>query len=348
MTRPKLQSPNLKSHPSVKSALFVKSTVQNLQNWFVKNQRVLPWRQYKDPYSIWISETMLQQTTSVGVLPYYEKFLRKFPHLESLAYGSLEDVLELWAGLGYYSRARNLHQCAQQLLENKSFPKSWAELIKYPGIGPYTSRAISSLAFEEPVGVLDGNVIRVLSRYFDLELEWWKPQNRNLLQSIMDGAVEFGTPSLINQAFMELGATVCRPQSPHCQLCPLAKECLSRKHNTIASRPFKKAKKEGEIWLLNMNILTQKGKVLLTQEHELPFLKKQWMFPVAAKKIQHAPKDYHFKHSITHHDIFVKIQSTSKIIKSGQWYQPAELKKINPSSLIQKAWKQFVERGLET
>jgi A/G-specific adenine glycosylase len=134
-----------------------------LKSWYLKNYRDFPWRKTDDPYKIWISEVMLQQTTSTAVIPFYEKFLERFPTIQSLSKSKIEDVYECWAGLGYYSRARNLHKAAVALAKTK-FPESWKELIIYPGFGPYTARAVSSFAFDENVGVLDGNVIRFTSR----------------------------------------------------------------------------------------------------------------------------------------------------------------------------------------
>ena len=318
--------------------------VKKLTKWYNENFRALPWRQHKDPYPIWISETMLQQTTSVGVLPFYEKFLAKFPRLDDLAKAPLEEVLEAWAGLGYYSRARNLHKCAKALVELKNFPQTWSKLIELPGIGPYTSRAISSLAFEEAVGVLDGNVIRILSRYYELPLEWWKTKERQQLQGLADKAAQQDQSSIVNQAMMELGATVCRPQNPFCHLCPVAKKCKSRINNTQSQLPLKKPKKTNELWQWNAQLHFKKNKVALIKNNYLPFLKGQWIFPGSALKKKSAPKKFHVKHNITHHEIFVKVSRTeplSNLDKNIKWVSLSELPKHNPSSLLQKALNHF-------
>ncbi len=165
------------------------ATKNRFLEWYRKNRRDLPWRHTRDPYSIWISETMLQQTTTQAVIPFYERFLKRFPDVRSLAAGRLEDVFEMWSGLGYYSRARNLHKAAKALAERR-FPRRFEELIELPGFGPYTARAVASLAFGQEAGVLDGNVIRVLSRVHDLAEEWWKTSGRKKLQTLSDAWVQ--------------------------------------------------------------------------------------------------------------------------------------------------------------
>ncbi|MCB0410907.1 MAG: A/G-specific adenine glycosylase, partial [Bdellovibrionales bacterium] len=158
---------------------------RTLVEWFKTNHRPLPWRVNRDPYRIWISEVMLQQTTSRAVQPFFERFLKRFPNLKSLSQAKIEDVYEVWAGLGYYSRARNLLKTAQ-ILGRTGFPKTFEELLKLPGLGPYTARSISSLAFEQRVGVLDGNVIRVLSRLSGEAISWWTTEGRTKLQGWAD------------------------------------------------------------------------------------------------------------------------------------------------------------------
>ena len=187
------------------------SEIKALEGWFSTNQRDLPWRQTKDPYKIWISEVMLQQTTSAAVIPFFNKFTKRLPTLKKLAYAKDSTVKELWAGLGYYSRARNLHKAAKILTTYKEFPQTYTELIKLPGFGDYTSRSVSSIAFKENVGVIDGNVIRVFSRRFNKPLEWCKTKDKKELQSLADSIVTDKDSSVINQALMELGATICTP-----------------------------------------------------------------------------------------------------------------------------------------
>lgn len=309
---------------------------QLLTQWYKKNNRALPWRVSKDPYRIWLSEVMLQQTTVVAVIPYYEKFLAKFPTVQDLANAPENEVLEAWAGLGYYSRARNLHKAAKALAE-KGFPKTAAELLELPGFGPYTSRAVASIAFGEKVGVLDGNAIRVLSRRFGLKLDWWNSKGRDQLQSLSDQMALLGQADIVNQGLMELGATVCTPQKVTCLMCPWNKECVARDQNMVEILPSKKPRKASEVWVWKPEVAIKDGKVALKENNYAPFLKGQMIFPGSISLEKNKPKAYDAKHGITHHDIFIQI-STRKSIpgKDIVWVDIKDLKKVNPSSLLQK------------
>jgi A/G-specific adenine glycosylase len=318
----------------------------NLLNWFLENQRPLPWRKNRNPYRIWISETMLQQTTTEAVKPYYEKFLTRFPSVHDLAKAPIEDVLEYWAGLGYYSRARNLHKAAQVLSAN-GFSRTYTKLIELPGFGPYTSRAVSSIAFGEKVGVLDGNVIRVLSRKHNQALEWWRPANRRILQELADAVIGEGPSHQLNQALMELGATICLPRNPKCMLCPWMKTCEARKADTIEALPLKKKQRDSEIWVWKPHIHLKKNKILLVQNNYAPFLKNEWILPGLVIKKSAAPTSFHFRHSITHHDIFVQLQKKPVQYKSTaeKWVDIKQVAKISPFSLMTKALKSIEISG---
>ncbi len=321
-----------------KTKISLTKTRQLLLEWYQRVFRPLPWRIDRDPYKIWISEVMLQQTTVQAVLPYYERFLRQFPTLKSLALAELQEVYEQWAGLGYYSRARNLHKSAQHL-HQEGFPNRADELIELPGFGPYTSRAVASLAFGEKVGVLDGNVIRVLSRYYGLKLEWWKTAERLQLQSLADDLAQSDEPHLVNQALMELGATICTPRSPSCLLCPWQKTCVAYAENLTSVLPLSKPKEKLENWIWQPDLIFKDDKFVLVQNETAPFLKSHWVFPGEFQKLEKKPKDYHLRHNITKYNIFVRLsEKTSLSKKSGnlKWVSPDELKKINPSSLLQK------------
>ncbi len=304
--------------------------------WYQENKRPLPWRAYRDPYPIWISETMLQQTTSTAVIPFFERFLQAFPTLESLAKASIEQVYELWAGLGYYSRARNLHKAAQLLVKNGGFPKTYPELIEYPGFGPYTSRAVSSLAFGEHCGVLDGNVIRFLSRFYGLSVEWWKPKARAELQALSDAIVQHGPPQDLNQALMEIGATICTPKSPSCFLCPVSKNCVALSEGIVEQLPLKKPRKESEIWLWEADVIERKGKIGFVKNTYAPFLRGQWLLPGRVSKTKVKPKKYDFEHSITHHQIFVSVRKNGSHAKDLHWISIDDVSKHVPVSLVKK------------
>lgn len=313
-----------------------------LIEWYRGVRRDLPWRLNRDPYRIWISEVMLQQTTVQAVIPYYEKFLKRFPLLETLATSPVEDVLEYWAGLGYYSRARNLHKSAQALHAN-GFPKTFSELIEFPGFGPYTARAVSSLAFDEKTGVLDGNVIRILCRMYALPVEYWKPAGRDVLQKIADELAQTEAPADLNQGMMELGATVCTPMSPACLLCPWSKRCLARQEGRIAELPLKKPRRDREMWLWSPEISFKKGAVYLEPNGYAPFLKGHLLPPGSVKRLNAKPKSFAFKGTVTHHDIFVNAAKTPapKSKKDGhtkgRWVELKNLKRDVPVSLIRKA-----------
>lgn len=309
---------------------------KQLTQWYKKNKRDLPWRQNKDPYRIWLSEVMLQQTTVVAVIPYFEKFLNKFPTVHDLAQAPENEVLEAWAGLGYYSRARNLHKAAQALSQ-QGFPQSAAELLELPGFGPYTSRAVASIAFNENVGVLDGNVIRVLSRKFGLKLEWWNSKGRDHLQNLSDELASLGQPDLVNQGLMELGATVCTPQKVMCMLCPWTSSCVAHEKNLVDKLPLKKPRKDSEVWVWKPDVVIKDHKVALIKNNYAPFLKGQMIFPGEISLEKSKPKAYDAKHNITHHDIFIQInQRKSMAGKHIEWVDLKNLKKVNPSSLLQK------------
>lgn len=311
-----------------------------LTEWYRRNARPLPWRENQDPYRIWLSEVMLQQTTVTAVIPYFERFIQKFPSVAALAHAPENEVLEAWAGLGYYSRARNLHKAAKAL-HAEGFPKTAAGLLELPGFGPYTSRAVASIAFGEKVGVLDGNVIRVLSRRFGLKIPWWNQKERALLQDLSDQLAAFGEPDDVNQGLMELGATVCTPQKPACLLCPWVKTCVAYEKNQVLELPLKKPRKESEVWVWKVNLSLKENKVALIQNDYAPFLKGQWIFPGEIAREKAKPKDYNARHNITHHDIFIQINPKKSLNQKGvQWVELKELKKINPSSLLTKVLKQ--------
>lgn len=314
-----------------------KSLQKKLLFWFERNKRELPWRKTKDPYAIWISEIMLQQTTSTAVIPYYKKFLKKFPNIFSLAKANKEDIFPIWAGLGYYKRAESLILAAKELQKQKRFPKTYKQLLKLPGFGPYTSRAVSSLAFEEPVGVLDGNVIRFLSRFHALPLKWWTSKDRKQLQQFSDLWVNNEKASKMNQALMEIGSLICRSKNPLCLLCPLLKGCQAHKKELQESLPLKKAKKYFENWYWKPEKIKKNSKWAFVKNTSLPCLKGHFVFPGKANKIKDKAKRYDFIHNITNYQIFISVQNkTTNKHNSLQWFTKSEIEKLNPSSLIKK------------
>lgn len=316
-----------------------------LVRWYEANQRKLPWRESKNPYFIWISEVMLQQTTVAAVVPYFERFITRFPTLDSLADASIEDVLEMWSGLGYYSRARNLHKSAKALRLGP-FPTTYQKLIEFPGLGPYTARAVTSIAFGDRVGVVDGNVIRALSRRWGLSLEFWKTKEKDKLQLIADNLAQYADPSMVNQGLMELGATVCSKEKPVCGLCPWRSQCIALKTGQIASLPLRKPKKEKSLWLYNPDIVQDKTHILFTKNLAIPVLSRMWMIPGRIQRITKKPSKYDFAHSVTDHIIYVvskKPRPDKKLVPSSglKWIALNEISKFSQSSLTKKILKKW-------
>lgn len=205
------------------------TTARDLLAWYDRHRRDLPWRKNRDPYRVWVSEIMLQQTRVEVVIPYYERFLARFPSIEVLAEADEEELLALWSGLGYYRRGRQMHAAARKIVERGEFPRTVDELRALPGIGEYTSAAIASIAFDVVTPVMDGNVERVMCRLLAVNGD---PKKRPVRRRLIAGAHELlvaERPGDSNQALMELGATICPPRKPHCLLCPLAARCEARK-----------------------------------------------------------------------------------------------------------------------
>lgn len=211
-----------------------------LEQWYTLNGRDLPWRHTTDPYAIWLSEVVLQQTRVAQGTDYWHRLLRAFPTVSHLAEATEDEVLKQWQGLGYYSRARNLHKAAQQIVERGHFPQTATELQQLKGIGPYTAAAVASIAFNEPVAAVDGNFHRVLSRLFSIQLPIAGTEGRRLLNLLAQHLVQAATsPAALNQAVMDLGATLCTPISPSCSLCPLSNHCLSYADGSPEALPIK-------------------------------------------------------------------------------------------------------------
>lgn len=316
-----------------------KTAVQNLVKWFEENKRPLPWRKGTNPYKIWISETMLQQTTSTAVIPYYKRFIKKFPTLKSLAESQVEDVIEHWAGLGYYSRAKNLHKAAIELNKLSKFPESHEDLLKFSGIGQYTSRAVSSIAFNEPVGVIDGNTIRVFSRLYDKGFAWWTTTGRKEIQDIADNWALHYRSSTVNQSLMELGATLCTPKNPKCILCPVSRHCLGLKNKNYDTLPIKRPKKQKQIIKWTLEVPQHRNQIGFVENDYAPFLKRQLVFPGKIKVLTSPPKRFKFKHMITHYEIYVEVSTckTPSKLKKYKWLKKDEIKKFAPASVLQKA-----------
>ncbi|HEY6304497.1 MAG TPA: A/G-specific adenine glycosylase [Terriglobales bacterium] len=283
-----------------------------LLRWYDQHRRDLPWRETRDPYRIWLSEIMLQQTRVAAVLDHYRRFLKRFPDVQTLAAASEDDVLAAWSGLGYYRRARMLHRCAQQIAEQRGgrFPRTSEALLALPGIGRYTAAAIASIAFAAPVALVDGNVERVLQRLTGINLtapQTWRHARAFLANS---------QPGDFNQAMMELGATVCVPREPHCAKCPVQKWCVTQGEAPRAAPPTRQRKQQ--IWCAlewrtgnsNRNG-NQKGRVrLVRRSKKASLMAGMWELPQSTDPPRPLPDAAHWRtlrHSITNTNYTVHV-----------------------------------------
>ena len=250
--------------------------------WYRENARDLPWRKTRDPYPIWVSEIMLQQTRVAAVLGYYARFLEAFPSVEALAAAPPERLMKLWEGLGYYSRARNLQKAAQLVAERGSFPDTYEELLTLPGVGDYTASAIASAAFARREAAVDGNVLRVVTRLTDCHDDILDPrvkrEIRRQLQAVMPEAE--ADIRIFNQSVMELGATVCPPNGPpKCEQCPVRDLCLGRSRGTAETLPVKAPKKARRVEERTVFLLLREGRVALRRRPDTGLLAGLWEFP---------------------------------------------------------------------
>ena len=256
--------------------------VDALIAWYRMAKRDLPWRATTDPYAIWISEVMSQQTRVDTVIPYYHRFLERFPDVCALANASQHDLLTLWEGLGYYSRARNLHAAAKQICEEYRgrLPSEYDTFLALKGVGPYTAAAVLSIAFNKRHAVMDGNVMRVVSRLYGIRDDIRSTGTTRQIQSIVDAAIPSDHPADFNQAMMELGATVCTPQKPMCGSCPLSNECIALRNGIVTELPFKSPLAKIPHHRIVVGIVSDAdGKVLIARRPDSAMLGGLWEFP---------------------------------------------------------------------
>ncbi|MDA0990218.1 MAG: A/G-specific adenine glycosylase [Verrucomicrobia bacterium] len=272
--------------PSSSAASTPASWVVDLVNWFVADHRPMPWRSRPTPYAVWISEVMLQQTQVDTVMPYFRRFMRRFPSLKSLAQAPEQDVLQLWEGLGYYSRARNLQRAARIIRDDHGgrLPVRAAELMRLPGIGAYTAAAIASITQGEPVPAVDGNVLRVLSRFRASATDIAQPAAKREATEFLLPHVATVNPSDFNQALMELGALICRPRNPKCGDCPIATACLARRDNTVDQFPVKTRAAAGPHHDEVAALIIKRNRVLLCRRPTSGLLGGLWELPGGRRK----------------------------------------------------------------
>lgn len=254
---------------------------ETLLTWYKKNKRDLPWRDTRDPYRIWLSEVMLQQTQVTTVIPYYHRFIEQFPSLEALASAEDETVLKLWEGLGYYNRCHHFLKAVRQANQDcqgqvPDTPESFRSL---PGVGPYTAAAVMSIAFGLPMPVVDGNVIRVVTRFYAIGEDITKAAVKKKIEALMAQSISRKNPGDFNQAVMELGATVCTPKTPLCHECPLTKQCLAYRENKTETLPFKPPKPKVPIHSVALALVEEGGRFLIRKRPPRGHLAGLWEFP---------------------------------------------------------------------
>ncbi|MCI0672478.1 MAG: A/G-specific adenine glycosylase [Myxococcaceae bacterium] len=252
-----------------------------LLSWFDAHRRELPWRRTKDAYAIWLSEVMLQQTQVAVVIPYWQRFLERLPTVQALARAELSEVLGAWKGLGYYTRARNLHRAAQQMLERHGgrVPDTHAELLALPGFGRYTAGAVASIAFGLPTPLVDGNVARLFARLFEVEGPPGDREREERLWALAEALVQGERPGDLNQALMELGATVCRPEAPTCLLCPVRRHCRALAHGRVDELPPPKERRPLKALTLALAVWRRGEHVLLARREERGLFGGLWELP---------------------------------------------------------------------
>ena len=311
--------------------------------WYRAGHRDLPWRNSRDPYRIWVSEIMLQQTRAQAVIPYYERFLARFSSVEALAAAEEEEVLALWSGLGYYSRARNLRRAAQQVTAAGGFPREYDAIRALPGIGDYTAAAIASIAFGLPHAVVDGNVVRVVARVTGDAADSGSARTRERFRAIAQEWLDPRDAGHFNQALMELGATVCLPRNPLCLLCPLSAHCRARQEGTAAQLPVKLRKTE-PVRISGVLLLVRDGdKILLRQRGaDSTRMAGFWDLPAPEDlpRAQVGESIGEIRHSITHHRYTLQVRVANARRPRGRgfaWFQAAKLGEIPFSTTARKA-----------
>ena len=254
---------------------------KSLLEWYDKNARALPWRFEQTPYRTWISEIMLQQTQVDTVIPYFERWMAKFPDVAALAAASEQDMLTLWEGLGYYSRARNLHKAARVMVEQYkgNLPQTIEGLKELPGVGSYTAAAIASIAFGQDTATVDGNIRRVFSRLFNLTKPLRSPDGEKRIWELAEANLPPGEASAYNQSLMDLGATICTPKSPDCDHCPVADACQARTLGVVAERPVKPPRRKVPSLTVTAAVIRRNGRVLLAKRPPEGLLGGLWEFP---------------------------------------------------------------------
>jgi A/G-specific adenine glycosylase len=312
-----------------------------LARWYEASRRDLPWRRTRDPYRVWISEIMLQQTRVAAVIPYYHRFLDRFPSVEALAAAGDDELLAAWAGLGYYSRARNLREAARRIAALGGFPQTHPEILALPGIGPYTAAAVASIAFDLPFAVLDGNVMRVLARLTHDDGDIGAPSTRTRMQLSAQRLLDPANAAVHNQAMMELGATICLPREPKCEFCPVLADCAARAAGLERQLPVKLRKVEIRRVRRTLLAVIRDGQILLWQRsRDAAMLGGFWELPEPHQlpEATHRRVVCSFSHAITNHIYEFQVERGRAAALPGLLWMPlAELSSLPLSTVARKA-----------
>ena len=350
-------------HKQVESRLSASvrsSFSKKIISWYTENKRSLPWRNTKDPYKIWLSEIILQQTRVAQGLPYYLKFVEHYPTVFSLAKAKEQEVLRLWQGLGYYTRARNLHRCAQEVVEKfqGKFPDNFRDLQKLRGIGSYTAAAIASISFREPVAVVDGNVFRVLSRIFGIDKNISDPKTKDYFFKLGNELISKEQPDEFNQAIMEFGAMHCLPKNPVCETCIFKKQCIAYAQDIQGELPVKSKKQKIRKRYFYYFIIRKGKKILMRRRGEKDIWQGLFDFYLiestkahSIEKLMAGTKMFNdadikevskiYKHILSHQQLLARFISVNvavlplEILKNGcKYYTISEIKKLPKPVLI--------------
>lgn len=310
----------------------IRSLRAKLTEWYDRAQRDLPWRRTRDPYAIWISEVMLQQTRVAAVIPYYQRFLERFPDPAALAHAPEPELLAVWSGLGYYSRARNLQKAARQITERGGFPDDYESLLELAGVGSYTAAAIASIAFGRPHAVVDGNVRRVMTRIAN--------DGRLDVQDFANRLLDPHDPARWNQAVMELGATICLPRAPRCGECPVSSRCAARRAGTQCDLPLKHAKPTPERLARTLLVIRHNGRLLLTPS---PRVAGFWDLPEPFPGVRIGSKVGEFTHTITHRRYHFTVREATVVERpdTWRWHTARQLVKIPLGTTARKALRLY-------
>jgi A/G-specific adenine glycosylase len=327
-----------------------KSFSEALIAWYERCARDLPWRRTRDPYRIWVSEIMLQQTRVEAVLPYYARFLEKYPDIERLAAADEQELLTVWAGLGYYSRPRNMQRAAKLIVAAGRFPVTYDAIRELPGIGDYTAAAVASIAFDLPHAVLDGNVMRVMARITHDDGDIRSSTTKARLQAAAAARLDRSAPGTFNQAVMELGATVCIPADPKCLLCPVQQFCDALAAGRQCELPVKSQHANRRAEDVVLLVVRRDSRILLWQQPaESRRLAGFWELPQATMLPQAVLKEPigEFKHSITNTDyrVVVRAATLSKKPPRFVWVATGELWKLPFSTMSKKALRAALGHG---